>query len=129
MKTFEWFCFSLKYKGFVKFSKKNLYCLVVFLIYKRFFLSLRSSFFNLGKNFAPPQRIGPSFLAPGQGKLIKNCPGGQAEKISRCCPWGRCTHFELTQTLRTSSEQFENGLCQEHLTEFSKKLRMCMWHD
>ena len=33
-KTLEWFCFSLKYKGFVKFSKlKKLYCLVVFLIF------------------------------------------------------------------------------------------------
>ena len=48
-----------------------MYCLVVFLIFKGLFASLRKSFFDFGKNFTPPPGIRPSFLVLGQKKIAR----------------------------------------------------------
>ena len=73
-KAFEWFCFSLKYKVFVEFSKWKI-CThgVVFLILKDF-ASLRSSFFAFGKILPHPREFDHQF-----------CPGGREsdKKIAR----------------------------------------------
>ena len=79
-----------------------MYCLVVFSIFLGLFASLRSSFFDFRKNFAPPPGIRPSFWAPGQGIRPKNCPGGRDSLAQKnfpgSCPGG-FTQLELTETL------------------------------
>ena len=81
-KTFEWFCFSLKYEGVVKFSKqrfvlsssflgfvklsKQKFVLPhSFLNFLRTFFKFKVQFLGVWENFAPAPGIRPSFFAPG----------------------------------------------------------------
>ena len=111
LKTFEWFCFSLKYKVFVEFSKWKM-CThgVVFLILKDF-ASLRSSFFEYGKILPHLREFDHHFLPRGQGIRQKNLPGWPGFGRSKNFPGvaggggGRCTQLELPETKQTSYSQ------------------------
>ena len=88
LKTFEWFRFSLKYKSFVKFSKQKIVLSQIFLNFLRIFASLRGSFFEYEKNFAPPPGIRPSFLPRGRKLDKKICPGGRDSLVQKNFPRG-----------------------------------------
>ena len=78
LKTFEWFCFSLKCKSFVKFSKQKMCTVSNFSEFlKDFFASLRSSFFEFTKILPYPREFDHHFLPRGRELDKKNCPGGR----------------------------------------------------
>ena len=88
-----------------------MYCLVVFLIFKGFFASLKSSFFDFGKILPHPREFDHHFLPRGRELDKKNCPGGRDSLAQKnfpggCPGWG-CTRLELTETLLLRHNQFE----------------------
>ena len=101
LKTLEWFCFSLKYKGFLNSPNKKFVLSRSFLNFLRIFCRLKEQFLWVWENFAPPPRIRPSFFAPGQGIRQKKLPGwpgfARSKKFSRGLP-SCCTQLELTET-------------------------------
>ena len=67
---------------------ENLYCLVVFLTFKGFSASLKSSFFEFGKILPHPREFDHHFLPRGQGIRQKNCPGGRDSLAQKNFPRG-----------------------------------------
>ena len=55
-----------------------------------------SSFFDFGKNFAPPPGIRPSFLAPGGWDSLAQ------KKFLGVARRGECMQLELTETLEAA---------------------------
>ena len=69
VKTFEWFCFSLEYKSFVKFSKKIVLSRsfrIEFLNYKDILQALGGVSSSLGK-LCPTPKNSTIVFGPGAG--------------------------------------------------------------
>ena len=105
LKTLEWFCFSLKYKGLLNSPNKKFVLSRSFLNFLRIFCKLKEQFLRVWENFVPPSGIRQSFFASGQGIRQKKLPGWpgltRSKKISRGLlgGGGGCTQLELTETL------------------------------
>ena len=95
LKTLEWFCFSLKYKGS---PNKKFVLSGSFLNFLRTFCKLKEQSLRVWENFAPPPGIRPSFFVLGQVIRQKTCPGGRDSLAQKNFPGG-CTQLELTETI------------------------------
>ena len=67
LKIFEWFCFNLKYKSFVKFSKQKFVLSRSFLNFLRIFCKLKGEFLWVWETFAPPPGNLAIIFCPGAG--------------------------------------------------------------